>query len=102
MAKYKCASVCAFADWLENNDVGIEKIYLHTHGQPPLEMSAVLYTMALDTARDKIELRGIDAVFNISGIRQITIEVNKKYKGIAVCIECEGSAGAYSFELRLL
>lgn len=102
MAKYKYTSVGAFADWLENNDIGIEKIYLHTHGQPPLEVSAMFYNMALDTVRDKIELRGIDAVFNISCIRQININVDKKYKGVAVGIECESSAGTYSFELKLL
>ena len=91
-----------YTDWLENNDIGIEKIYLHTHGQPPLEVSAMFYNMALDTVRDKIELRGIDAVFNISCIRQININVDKKYKGVAVSIACESSAGTYSFELKLL
>ena len=102
MAVYKYTSVSAFAEWLESNDIGIEKIYLHTHGQPPLELSAVFYNMALDTARNKIELRGIDAVFNISCIRQINIKTDKRYKGIAASIECEGGSGVYSFELKLL
>lgn len=102
MTKHKCTSVRAFADWLENNDIGVEKIYLHTHGQPPLEVSAVFYNMALDTKRDKIELRGIDAVFNISNIQSITATVDKNYRGVAVCVECECSIGTYSFELKLL
>lgn len=102
MAKYKCSTVAEFADWLENNDVGIEKIYMHTHGQPPLEMSATLYTMAMDTKRDRIELRGIDAVFNVSQIRAITVTVDKRYPGINVNIECDLYDNTYNFELKLL
>lgn len=102
MAKYKCSTVAQFADWLEDNDIGIEKIYMHTHGQPPLEMSATFYTMALDTKRDRIELRGIDAVFNISQIRTITVANYKRYAGINVSIECDLYDNTYSFELKLL
>lgn len=102
MAKHNCASVKEFANWLEGNDIGIEKIYMHTHGQPPLEVSAVFYNMALNIASNKIELQGIDSVFTVSCIRSITVTADKRHKGIAVSIECECNTGAYSFDLKLL
>lgn len=102
MAKYKCASVKEFANWLEGNDIGIEKIYMHTHGQPPLEVSAMFYNMALNIASNKIELQGIDSVFTVSCIQSITVTTSKRYRSVAVCVECEHGTGAYNFDLKLL
>lgn len=102
MSKSVLNSVKEFARWLEDNDIGIEKIYMYTHGQPPLEMSATLYTMALDTKHDRIELRGVDAIFTVSQIRAITITKDKRYATIGVTVECDLYDNTYSFELKLL
>lgn len=65
-------------------------------------MSAVFYHMTLNKHYNDIELKGVNTVFNISAIREITVSTHKAQNGVAVYIECDNNGGIYSFELKLL